>query len=183
MKTFVAGVDRLLAVLAGLALLAGGGFALAWHYGAPWARETLSRFDRARISDVPQQGWWVPMLAVVVAVSVVVALLLLIGNFSPRRTGTASVIEEQTFSAHVDLTAIASGVAAELARFDGVRRARGAAIDDRGTPTIAVSVYAAADLDVVRFTAEAESRAAFVARSLGGANVATRVQLHVDKRS
>ena len=183
MKTFVAGVDRLLAVLAGLALLAGGGFALAWHYDAPWAREMLSRFDRARIADLPQQGWWVPMLAVVVAVAVVAALVLLVGNFSPRTTGTASVIEEPHFSAHVDLTAIASGVAAELAQFPGVRRARGTAIDDRGMPTIAVSVYAAADVDVVGFTAEAESRAAFVARSLGGTNVATRVQLHVDKRS
>ena len=182
MKTFVAGVDRLLSVLAGLALLAGGSFALAWHYDLPWARESLSRFDRARIAEVPQQGWWVPMLAIVAVVAVVVAVLLLVGNFSPRRTGTASVIEEPHFSAHVDLSAIASGVAAELAEFHGVRRARGTAIDDRGTPTIAVSVYAAADFDVVAFTAEAESRAAFVARSLGGADAATRVQVHVDKR-
>ncbi|RZL68831.1 MAG: hypothetical protein EOP29_26215 [Rhodococcus sp. (in: high G+C Gram-positive bacteria)] len=183
MKTFVAGVDRLVAVIAGATLLAGGGFALAWHYDVPWARETLSRFERARIAELPQQGWWVPTLAIVVAVAVVAALVLLIGNFSPRTTGTASVIEEPHFSAHVDLSAIASGVAAELAQFPGVRRARGTAIDDRGMPTITVSVYAAADFDVVGFTAEAESRAAFVARSLGGANVATRVQLHIDKRT
>ncbi|KQU61264.1 hypothetical protein ASG84_01715 [Rhodococcus sp. Leaf278] len=182
MKTFVAGVDRLLAVVAGVVLVAGGGFALAWHYDVPWAREMLSRFDRARIAELPQQGWWVPTLVIVVAVAAVVGLLLLVGNFSPRRTGTASVIEEPHFSAHVDLSAIASGVAAELARFPGVRRARGTAIDDRGMPTIAVSVYVAADFDVVGFTAEAESRAAFVAESLAGTYVATRIQLHVDKR-
>ena len=182
MKTFIAGVDRLLAITTGLALLAGGGFALAWHYDAPWARETLSRFDRARIAELPDQGWWVPTLAVVVCLAVVTALLLLIGNFSPRTTGTASVIEEPHFSAHVDLSAIATGVAAELAEFPGVRRARGTAIDDRGMPTIAVSVYAAADFDVVAFTALAEARAAFVAESLAGAHVATRIQLHVDKR-
>lgn len=182
MKTFVAGIDRLLAVAVGLCLLTGGGFALAWHYDAPWAREMLSRFDRARIAALPEQGWWVPTLAVVVCIAVVMALLLLIGNFSPRTTGTASVIEEPHFSAHVDLSAIASGVAAELAEFPGVRRARGTAIDDRGMPTVAVSVHAAADFDVVAFTAQAESRAAFVAESLAGAHVATRVQLHVDKR-
>lgn len=183
MKTFVAGVDRLLAVVAGLGLIAGGSFTLAWHYDAPWAREWLSRFDRARIAALPEQSWWVPTLAVVVCVAVVVALLMLIGNFSPRTTGTASVIEEPHFSAHADLSAIASGVAAELAEFPGVRRAKGTAIDDRGMPTVAVSVYAAADFDVVAFTTDAESCAAFVARSLGGADVATRVQLHIDKRT
>ncbi|WP_045199109.1 hypothetical protein [Rhodococcus sp. B7740] len=182
MKTFVAGVDRLLAIVAGVGLIAGGGFALAWHYDVPWAREMLSRFDRARISELPEQGWWEPTLAVVVCIAVVAALLLLIGNFSPRTTGTASVIEEPHFSAHVDLSAIASGVAAELAEFPGVRRARGTAIDDRGMPTVAVSVYAAADFDVVAFTARAESRAAFVAESLADTHVATRIQLHVDKR-
>lgn len=181
MKTLVAGVDRLLAIVAGLALLGAGGFALAWHYDVPWARETLSRFDRARIAELPQQSWWVPALAIVVAVAVAAALVLLVGNFSPRRTGTASVIEEPHFSAHVDLSAIASGVAAELAEFPGVRRARGTAINDRGMPTIAVSVYAAADFDVVAFTSRAESRAAFVAESLAGTYVATRVQLHVEK--
>ncbi|MDZ7928992.1 MAG: hypothetical protein U5N21_02520 [Rhodococcus sp. (in: high G+C Gram-positive bacteria)] len=97
MKTFVAGVDRLLAIAVGVGLIAGGGFALAWHYDIPWARETLSRFDRVRISELPEQGWWVPTLAVVVCIAVVVALLLLIGNFSPRTTGTASVIEEAPF--------------------------------------------------------------------------------------
>ncbi|MGV8875125.1 MAG: hypothetical protein ACOH2Q_21525 [Rhodococcus sp. (in: high G+C Gram-positive bacteria)] len=182
MKTFVAGVDRLLAIAAGLVLLGAGGFALAWHYDSEWAREMLSRFDRARIAELPQQGWWVPTLATVVAVAVVLALLLLVGNFSPRRTGTASVIEEPHFSAHVDLSAIASGLAAELAEFPGVRRAKGTAINDRGTPTITVSVYAAANFDVLAFLAEADSRAAFVARSLAGADVATRVQVHVDKR-
>ncbi|WP_415973404.1 hypothetical protein [Rhodococcus sp. 077-4] len=182
MKKLVAGVDRLLAIVGGVALIAGGIIALAWHYDAPWARETLSRFDRARIAELPDQGWWVPALAVCAGVSVVVALLLLVGNFSPRTTGTASVIEVPHFSAHVDLSAIASGVAAELADFPGVRRARGTAIDDRGMPTIAVSVYAAADFDVVAFTALADARAAFVAESLSGAYVATRIQLHVDKR-
>ena len=163
-------------------MIAGGGFALAWHYDAPWAREMLSRFDRARIAALPEQGWWLPTLAVVGCIAVVTALLLLIGNFSPRTTGTASVIEKPHFSAHVDLSAIASGVAAELAEFPGVRRARGTAIDDRGMPTITVSVHAAADFDVVAFTARAEARAAFVAESLAGAHVATRIQLHVDKR-
>ncbi|MEH6797411.1 MAG: hypothetical protein V7694_25125 [Rhodococcus sp. (in: high G+C Gram-positive bacteria)] len=182
MKTFVAGVDRLLAVVAGLVLLAGGGFALAWHHDAPWAREMLSRFDRVRIAELPEQGWWVPTLAVVGCTAVVMALLLLIGNISPRTTGTASVIEEPHFSAHADLSSIASGVAAELAEFPGVRRARGTAIDDRGMPTVAVSVYAAADFDVFAFTTQAESRAAFVAESLAGSHVATRIQLHVDKR-
>ena len=182
MKTFVAGVDRLLAIIVGAVLLAGGGFALAWHSDAPWAREMLSRFDRARIAELPEQGWWVPTLAVLACIAAVMALLLLIGNISPRTTGTASVIEEPHFSAHVDLSAIASGVAAELAEFPSVRRARGTAIDDRGMPTVAVSVYAAPDFDVVAFTAQAESRAAFVAESLAGSHVATRIQLHIDKR-
>lgn len=182
MKTVVAGVDRLIAIVAGTVLIAGGGFALAWRHGTPWAKRAMSTVHRADLAHLPEHVWWVGSLAAAALVAAVAGSALLIANLSPRRTGTASVIERPHFSAHVDLSAIAAGVAVQLAQFPGVRRARGTAIEDRGRPTVAVAVHAAAELDVVAFTAAARAHAATVTGSLGGAHACTRVQLHIDKR-
>lgn len=181
MKKLTGVIDRLITVAAGLVLLAGGALALAWRFEAPWARAVLSRLDLMQIADVPQQQWWPAALAITAVASAIVAVLLLIGNLAPRRTRTASVLAHDHVAANVDLDALAIGVALHLESFPQVRRARGHAIDDRGTATIAVTVDASPHIDVANFTAAAEQHAARVAHSLAGAPVATRIQLHVDR--
>lgn len=180
MKRATAAIDRLLVVLLGLGLLASGAFALAWYFDVPFATSTLSRFDRDIFGDLPTQNWWEAALAGTVIVSVLLAIALLIGNLSPRRTGTVEISSDESFAVRVDLGALARGVAADLAEFPGVESARGRAIDDRGTATLAVTVQTSPHIDIDAFTRHAEQKAEFVAEAMEGGAVALRVQVHVD---
>ncbi|WP_236077596.1 hypothetical protein [Rhodococcus sp. P1Y] len=182
MKRATAAFDRILVVALGLALLAAGSFALAWYFDVPLALNTLSRFDREVFGDLPTQIWWEGALAGTAAVSALIALALLIGNLSPRRTGTLQISSDESLAVRVDLGALARGVAADLATFPGVDSARGRAIDDRGTATLAVTMDTTPHIDIDAFTRCAEQTAAFVAESMQGGAVAVRVQVHVGAR-
>jgi hypothetical protein len=181
-KRATAAVDRLLVVVLGAVLVGGGAFALAWHFDLPIAVDALSRFDRDIFAGIPEQPWWATTLAVVTLVSALVAVGLLIGNLSPRRTGTLQISADESLAVRLDLGAVARGVAADLASFPGVESSRGRAIDDRGTATLAVTVQSTPHLDIDAFNRVVEDKAAFVAHALGGGDVALRVQLHVKPR-
>ncbi|WP_245819753.1 alkaline shock response membrane anchor protein AmaP [Rhodococcoides yunnanense] len=180
MKRVTAAVDRLLVVVAGLALILGGAFALAWYFEVPFARTMLARFDRDALADFPNQSWWQGVLAATAVVGTVVAIALLIGNLSPRRTGTLQIASDEFLAVRVDLSALARGVASELTTFPEVLSARGRAIDDRGTATLAVTVRTTPHIDIDTFTRIVERRAEFVAQTVEGHPVALRVQVHVD---
>lgn len=180
MKRVMAAVDRILAVVLGVALMCAGAFALAWYFDVPWAVQRFATFDRDIFVSIPNRNWWEVALAATAAITAVVALVLLIGNLSPRRTGTVQIASDESLAVRVDLGALARGVAADLATFPGVVSAEGRAIDDRGVPTLAVTVHTTPDIDIDAFTRVAESRAEFVADTLENAPVALRVQVHVD---
>jgi hypothetical protein len=172
-------IDRLLVTLLGVALVGAGAFAVAWYYDVPFAVESLSRFDRDVFAAFPAQSWWEAALAATAVVGTLVAVALLIGNLSPRRTGTVEISTSESCSLRIDLGALARGIAADLADFPGVESARGRAIDDRGTPTLAVTVQTSPGIDIEAFTRTAEERAAYLAGAVEGSDVALRVQLHV----
>lgn len=182
MKRATAAVDRILVVLLGLALLAAGSLALAWYFDVPFAVDTVTKFDREVFGDLPNQDWWEGALAGTAAVSALVALALLIGNLSPRRTGTLQISSDESLAVRVDLGALARGVAADLSMFPGVDSARGHAIDDRGTATLAVTVDTTPHIDLDAFSRHAERTAASVVESMEGGAVALRVQVHVGAR-
>lgn len=179
MKRATAAVDRILVVLLGLALVLSGSFALCWYFDVPFATARLSTFDREIFGDIPDQQWWAAALAGTAAVSTLFALALLIGNLSPRRTGTVQIASDDSLAIRVDPNALARGIAADLAAFPGVDTARGRAIDDRGTATLAITVQTSAHIDIDAFTRHVERRAEFVAESMEGGAVALRVQVHV----
>lgn len=180
MKRATAVVDRLLVVLLGVALLGAGAFALAWYFDLSLAVRTLSRFDRDTIAGLPAHDWWEAALAGTAIVSAVGALALIIGNLSPRRTGTMQIYAEESLAVRVDLGALARGIAADLATFPEVESSRGRAIDDRGTATLAVTLSASPAIDIDAFTRTVERKAEFVAESVEGGAVALRVQMHVN---
>lgn len=173
--------NRLVALLGGLLLTGTGAFALAWLWNAPLAREQLSRLDRPRIIDVPDQSWWTPALWFVLCAGLTTGIALLAVNLSRRRTSTVQLYDQVTDATlGVELGPVADGVAAELESLPGVRSVRGRAVVDRHLPTLSVVVTADPTIDVAEFTAAAEDTAQRVARALGGARVATQVLLHVD---
>ena len=172
-------IDRILVTVLGLALLATGAFGLLWYFDVPFAVDAWSRFDREEFAALPTQSWWNAALAATIVVSALVAIGLLIGNLSPRRTGTLVIADDESLGIRVELDPLARAVAAEIAQFPGVDSARGRAIDDRGTATLAIAVHASRHLGVQAFTNFAHARAAFVADAVEGRAVALRVQLHV----
>lgn len=180
MKRATAVVDRLLVVLLGVALLGAGAFALAWYFDLPLAVRTLSRFDRATIAGLPAHDWWEEALAGTAIVSAIGALALIIGNLSPRRTGTMQIYAEESLAVRVDLGALARGIAADLSTFPEVESCKGRAIDDRGTATLAVTVSVSPAIDIDAFTRAVEKKAEFVAESVEGGAVALRIQMNVN---
>lgn len=179
MKRATTLIDRVLVLALGFALLAAGALGIGWFYGVPLALDVLPRFDRDEFLSYPLQPWWTAALAVTAAIGVLVASALLVGNLSPRHTRTLLVSSGESLAVRIELDALARGVAAELESVPGVESARGRAIDDRGTATLAVTVHAAADLDVAAFTELVDERAAYVADAVAGRSVAVRVQLHL----
>lgn len=179
MKRATVLIDRVLVVLLGLAMLAAGALGSAWHFDVPFALDVWARFDRREFLALPAQGWWGVALAGTAVIAAILAIGLLIGNLTPRRTGTLLVSSGESLALRVELDAIARAVAADIARWPGVDSARGRAIDDRGTATLAIAVHASRHLDLDAFTRAAEARAGYLADALQGRGVALRVQLHV----
>jgi len=185
MKRGPAALNRLLLLLIGLVLAAVGATALAWDRGVPTARDAVARIDRDRVVAVPDEPWWHWALGATVGVCLVLGIVVLVVDLSRRRaapTGMLATVTDTPVS--IDLAPIATGVAAELARHTGVRRARGRALSDRGLATIQITVEADPRTDIAALTDAADRVAATTTAALGGsaiADVAVRVLLHLDR--
>ncbi len=185
MKRGAAALNRLLVLTVGLALAAVGAAALAWDRDVETVRNAVSRIDRDRIAAVPEQTWWHWALGVTVAVGVVLGIVVLAVDLTRRRAAPSTMLETSTDTpVAIDLGPIAGGVAAELQRLPGVRRARGRAVSDRGLATLQITLDADPHSDIAALVRDAERVAATTTSALGGtavADVAVRVLLHLDR--
>ncbi|SDE04546.1 hypothetical protein [Rhodococcus tukisamuensis] len=178
--------DRLVVLTTGCLLLAGGVLAVTWRAGLDASVELVRRFDRARVAAAPDADWWPTALAVTCVVCVLVGVSLLTINLRRGRTSTVQVrtaalgVDNAGSELSVDLSPMAVGLAAELSALPGVRSVRSAAVDDRGRPTLRVTVTADPTVDLVEFNRDAEAMALSMAAALPGAPVATQVLLHLD---
>ncbi|MFD4182595.1 hypothetical protein [Rhodococcus sp. NPDC058514] len=175
-------IDRVIALGAGLALLAAGSLALTWNMELDVAREFWRRFDRAQYAAIPAREWWPTLLGVTCVVSLVVGVTLLVINLRRGRTSTVQIgaaLGDADLS--VDLGPMAVGLASELSTLQGVRSVRSAAVDDRGLQTLRVTVIADPAVDLGEFTRDAEALARSMAAALPDAPVATQVLLHLDR--
>ncbi|MDF3304295.1 hypothetical protein P3H15_04605 [Rhodococcus sp. T2V] len=177
-----AAVNRLIVLLVGLVLLGFGAYAIAWDLQVPIVREWVSRYDRARVTALPDQGWWGWALAATVVVGLVFGIVLLALDLTRRRTSAVAVPDRESGTyVTVDLGSLANGVASELAQYPGVRQTRARAVVERGLPTLSIVVTADPTLDIHDFTRTSEDVASWVASTLGGEQVATQVLLHLDR--
>ncbi|MFE3293044.1 hypothetical protein [Rhodococcus sp. NPDC059234] len=181
MKRRTSVVDRLVVLAVGGSLLAVGALAVTWRLGLDAARNLVSRLDRARIASIPDQPWWPTALGATCALAFVAGVTLLLLNLRRGRTSTVQLGGELCGAdLSVDLGPMAVGLASELSAFDGVRTVRATAVDDRGLPTLRVTVVGEPTLDLEDFTRNAEALAQSMAAALPGAAVATQVLLHLD---
>ncbi|NKR98223.1 hypothetical protein GS473_16080 [Rhodococcus hoagii] len=185
MKRGPAALNRLLVLLIGLVLAGLGAAALAWDRDVAAVRDAVGRLDRDRVVAVPDEPWWHWALGATIGVCLVLGIVVLAVDLSRRRAAPTGMLESVTDTpVSIDLGPIATGVAAELARLTGVRRARGRALSDRGLATIQVTVEADPRTDIAALTDAADRVAATTTAALGGsaiADVAVRVLLHLDR--
>ena len=182
MRHRTAAVNRVIVLLVGLALLGFGAYAVAWDLQVPIVREWVSRYDRARVTALPDQDWWGWALAATVVVGLVFGIVLLALDLTRRRTSPVAVPDRESGTfVTVDLGSLANGVASELAQYPGVRQTRARAVIERGLPTLSIVVTADPTLDMYDFTRKSEDVASWVASTLGGEVVATQVLLHLDR--
>ncbi|MFZ2174467.1 MAG: hypothetical protein WAW17_10600 [Rhodococcus sp. (in: high G+C Gram-positive bacteria)] len=177
----VAAVNRLIVLVAGLLLLGFGAYATAWDAEVPIVREWVSRFDRERVTDIPDQDWWVWALVATTIVGFAFGIMMLALDLTRRRPGPVAVPDPESGTfVTVDLGSLANGVSNELARYPGVRQTRARAVVERGLPTLSVVVTADPAIDIADFTHTSEGIASWVTSTLGGAQVATQILLHLD---
>ncbi|MFC0448637.1 hypothetical protein [Rhodococcus jostii] len=182
MRHRTAAINRVIVLLVGLALLGFGTYAVAWDLQVPLVREWVSRYDRERVTALPDQDWWGWALAATVLVGLVFGIVLLALDLTRRRTSPVAVPDRESGTfVTVDLGSLANGVAIELAEYPGVRQTRARAVIERGLPTLSIVVTADPTLDLHDFTRKSEDVASWVASTLGGQEVATQVLLHLDR--
>ena len=185
MKRGAAALNRLLVLVVGLLLAGVGAAALAWDRDVTAIRDAAAHLDRDRVTAIPDQNWWHWALGATIAGCLVLGVVVLAVDLTRRRAAPSTLLETATDTpVAIDLGPVAAGVAAELQRLPGVRRARGRAVSDRGLATVQVTVDADPRSDIDALVRAAEYTAATTTSALGGAavaDVAVRVLLHLDR--
>lgn len=132
-------IDRILAGVLGLALIAGGAWLLAYRQGVAFTTEATHRLAPDVIAASPDKPWWQASVVAAGVLLVLVTVWLLVRHL--RAPASKTVDTEDGGS--VDLGKVAQAVADDLARSELIRRARSATLVERGHPVIRVSVTVA----------------------------------------
>lgn len=172
--------NRLVTLLVGAALLAGGGYGVALWAGLDLAHSLARRMDRLWYFNAAQQGWWQWALLGAAALSLLVGLALLVAVARPRAHRTADLAERSLGLLSVDPSAVADAVAASLEGLDGVLKAQASARRIAGTPTISITLTVDPRTEIPPLRALLESTAAQTTASFGPNSPAMRYFLRVD---
>lgn len=178
MSRIVAGLDRIAALVVGLALIVGGLAAIVWRLGyfpgydgglvhASWA-PTLTG-----------QGWWPWVTAAAGVILGLLALRWLGAHVPGGKIGTVPLPgSNATGRLRVDLSAVAAAAADALAREPGVESASGKAVNDRGRRTIQIVTTVERSADLASIATAADQTCADLAGAVGD-GTATRVHVQV----
>lgn len=181
MSRAAAAVDRIAVAVVALVLVALGTGAVAWQSGLiPGARDELAAPWARTTTDT---AWWPWVLGLAGVVLMLIGLRWLAAHLPSRRVSDVRLPGSGSGGRlYVDLGAVASAAAGDLAGAHGVRSVRGRALADRGRRTIelGVTVDPTASLRSVREAVEATT--ARLAQSIG-TDHAVRVRVHTARRT
>jgi hypothetical protein len=182
MRRSVIGLDRFLAIVIGLCLLAVGAAVVGWYTGwlADMWHATPKELSTAGAADVVDMTWW-PWAAVGAGIpAVILGLWWLIAHLP--RSGAGMLVLPGSGKAGrllVDPTGPASAAADALADTPGIRNARGKVLRDRGELVIAITGTVDPSADLSEVAAAADAVTTDLQTVLGRDDARARVQLSV----
>jgi hypothetical protein len=175
MKPLLAGFDRAVSAIVGLAFIAGGTLVIGWWAAIDPVRAVFGYADQDWYATAPEQNWWPWALAAVTIGGLTLGVWLLIENVRPNRVGEfelATGVEVGT--ATVETGALAQAAAVILSRAAEVEEATGIAVDDRGGRTLRITITTKPDVPLEHLRQLAEAARADIARAIESDALATQ---------
>jgi hypothetical protein len=186
MRRSVLGLDRILAILLGLILLAVGAAAAGWHSGGLrrlWPAFP-KRLSSAGATDVLNAGWWPWTAAGVGTLTVLLGLAWLVAHLPRRGVGLLVLPGSgKTGRLLVDPAGSASTAAEVLADSPGVRSAHSRVLHDRGQLVVALTGTIDPRANLTDVIAATDAVAADLQAVLGRGDARARIRLTVARRA
>ncbi|WP_295629602.1 hypothetical protein [uncultured Corynebacterium sp.] len=181
MRKSTALLDRLVAAILGLILLAGGALGLAAVLDVAPMSEWTDGLRPSTLTDAVAADWFTWVLAAAVVLGFVLSIGLLAANVD-RRIPRTTIDEDSDGTGEIrfHLGDVADGVAKHLRLHPEIRRARGRAEIDRGTDTITLVLDVEHDADVAAVRRLCEEAARDVDAAIGDA-AGVRFLVHYDR--
>jgi len=182
MSRGVIAVDRFVAFVVGILVIAAGAFALAWWLDLfSWLPRSL---NTSAVTDTTSQPWWPWVAGLLGAVLVLAGLRWLAGHLPHSRVGELTLPGSGTEGKlRAAATPVAKAAADVLERTPGVRSASGRVLRERGQLIARLGATIEAEADLGAIASAADQVAADLARVLERDDLHCQVQLKVAARS
>jgi len=172
-------LDRLAALVFGLALIAVGVGLLVWNTN--WIAGIPPMITAPGLVTAAGSGWWPWAVAAAGIVLVAIALRWLFTHTPKAKVKDLRLSGGDAGSISVDLGEVADAAARVLAQSTQAHSAKGRAIIDRGTRTIDLAVTAHSPTTLSALIESIDSVNTQIAGMLGDPAIATRTSIHIDK--
>lgn len=173
-------LDRLAAVIFGLALIAVGVGLLVWNTN--WIAGIPQMITAPGLVTAAGTAWWPWAVAAAGIVLVVTALRWLFSHTPKAKVKDLRLSGGDAGSISVDLGEVADAAARALGQSREAHSAKGRALIDRGTRTIHLTVTAHSPTTLSALTESIDLVNTQIAGMLGDSTIATRTSIHIDKK-
>lgn len=181
MSRVTAAVDRVVALLLGLLLLAVGVILVARGFGEWWVQDLLRDFDLGDLHRAPTRPWWPWFVAGLVALSALLGAALIRANLARSPDDPVFLAaSDDTGDLSIVLPPVAEAIAGDLRSTPGVRLVSVRTRIEAGLPILDVTVTAPPDVDPMTIAARADTNAVDLAAATDGRDVALRTFLRFD---
>jgi hypothetical protein len=182
----VLGLDRFLALLLGLVLVALGAAVGAWGLGQltrVWP-SAPGQVSTGPVTNALGASWWAGAAAAGAVVLGLLGLWWLLAHIPRRSTGGPLRLSgsDRSGALSVDGSAAAQTAAEVLAETPGVRSASGKVVSDRGQLVAEISVTAEPSVDLTELAEAVERTTADLNTVLGRSDLRGRVAVHIARR-
>lgn len=173
-------LDRLAALLLGLALLAIGAGMLIWDSGL--IAHTPTTITMPGLVTATRSAWW-PWVTTAAGVVLVLAGMRWLQSHGRSERTRALTLTGSSAAGRLtaDLKSVADAAAANLAAHPALRSAKARTVIERGAPSIQLEATAAS-ADLLAEAARAADEIATTAAAMLGDTIAVRTRLHVDTK-